>query len=295
MPIGSSLFTRRSALPRVTPQNFDYSPGVVALMKHCEALVREICSSNLMKSTRRVGATQDQPALSLSGQIRGGVRALEDADRSVFLTLDSVVPRRAHVLDLGCGYGMATHWLATFTDTRTFWGVDYDENKIRVAQRSAPNHPRIEFTHGDLLTCDYPPGDAVLLLDVCTIGRRRNNWRSSPKHGRRCAPADDWSYDGNARAESAEHRNIHRWEEFATRMGMNRTKEGLHFQTLVEMETMLKCAGFARWELQPGAGNDSNVMLVAMGITRYRRKHVQHFHHANYFARCGRTRSTSSL
>jgi hypothetical protein len=29
------------ALPRVTPQNFDYSQGVVPLMKHCEAIVRE--------------------------------------------------------------------------------------------------------------------------------------------------------------------------------------------------------------------------------------------------------------
>jgi chemotaxis methyl-accepting protein methylase len=44
--------------------------------------------------------------------------------------------------------------------------VDYDEEKIRVAQRSAPDHPRIHFTQGDLLTGEYPDGDAVLLLDV---------------------------------------------------------------------------------------------------------------------------------
>ena len=66
-----------------------------------------------------------------------------------------------------------------------------------------------------------------------------------------------------ARAESAEHQNVHRWEKFATRMGMNRTKEGLHFQTRAELEAMLKRAGFARWEIQAGAGNDSNVMFVA--------------------------------
>jgi len=65
------------------------------------------------------------------------------------------------------------------------------------------------------------------------------------------------------RAENAAHRRIHRWEQFATRMGMNRTQEGLHFQTQAELEAMLQRAGFAAWEIKPEAGRDSNVMLVA--------------------------------
>ena len=44
---------------------------------------------------------------------------------------------------------------------------------------------------------------------------------------------------------------------------MNRTKEGLHFLTLAELEAALKNAGFASWEIKRNAGNDSNVMLVA--------------------------------
>lgn len=67
-----------------------------------------------------------------------------------------------------------------------------------------------------------------------------------------------------ARADDEAHRRIHRWEKFATRVGMNRTKEGLHFQTQAELEGMLRAAGFARWEVKAGAGNDSNVMIVAM-------------------------------
>jgi uncharacterized protein len=173
------------------------------------------------------------------------------------------VPRRAHVLDLGCGYGMATHWLATFTDTRTFWSVDYDEDKIRVAQRSAPGSPRIKFTHGDLLTCDYPACDAVLLLDVLhywTAEKQQailTKARQALRFGGRLVLRD------GARSETVAHRKVHRWEEFATRMGMNRTKEGLHFQTQAELEGMLQRAGFTRWETKNGAGNDSNVMLVA--------------------------------
>ena len=84
----------------------------------------------------------------------------------VFPALDAVVPRQGFILDLGCGYGLATHWLACFTDTRTFLGVDYDEDKIRVAQRTAPEHPRIQFESGDILEREYPACDAILLLDV---------------------------------------------------------------------------------------------------------------------------------
>jgi hypothetical protein len=67
-----------------------------------------------------------------------------------------------------------------------------------------------------------------------------------------------------ARAHDEPHQRVHRWEVFATRVGMNRTKEGLHFQTRMEMEAMLDRAGFPRWGVKRGAGNDSNVMILAL-------------------------------
>lgn len=252
------------AMPRVTPQNFDYSLGVVALMKHCEALVRDELQKQLDEvNTPRVVRRKINRLYRYQGKyVEEFVRWKMKLD-PFFLTLDAVVPRRAHVLDLGCGYGMATHWLATFTDTRTFWGVDYDEDKIRVAQRSAPNHPRIEFTHGDLLTGEYPPCDAVLLLDVLHYWTAEKQLAILTKARQALRSGGRLVLRDGARAETDAHRKIHRWEEFATRVGMNRTKEGLHFQTQAELETLLKRAGFSRWEIKTGAGNDSNIMLVA--------------------------------
>jgi O-methyltransferase involved in polyketide biosynthesis len=66
-----------------------------------------------------------------------------------------------------------------------------------------------------------------------------------------------------ARSETVAHRKVHRWEKFATWVGMNQTTEGLHFQTQTELEAMLQRAGFARWEIKNAAGKDSNVMLLA--------------------------------
>lgn len=252
------------ALPRITPQNFDYAQGVVPLMKHCETIVRVALQEQLDAiNTPRVVRRKVERLYRYQGiYVEQFVKWKMKLD-PFFLKLDSVVPRQAHVLDLGCGYGMASHWLAAFTDTRTFWGVDYDEDKIRVAQRSATEIARIKFAQGDLLECDLPPADAALLLDVLHYWIPEKQQLILNKVRQALRPGGRLILRDGARTESAEHRNIHRWEVFATRLGMNRTKEGLHFQTLGEMEAMLKRAGFTRWELQPGAGNDSNVMLVA--------------------------------
>ncbi len=253
------------ALPRVTPQTFDYSQGVVPLMKHCETMVRD-------------GLQKELDAINTPRVVRRKVARLYRYQRvmveqfvywkmrcdPMFAVLDSVVPRQGLVLDLGCGYGIATHWLACFTDQRTFWGLDYDEEKIRVAQRSAPGHPRIRFESGDILEREYPTCEVVLLLDVLHYWTADKQQLILNKARHALRPGGLLVLRDGARADDEAHRRIHRWEKFATRVGMNRTKEGLHFQTQAELEGMLRAAGFARWEVKAGAGNDSNVMIVAM-------------------------------
>lgn len=252
------------ALPRITPQNFDYSQGVGPLLKHCEEIVRAGLQNELDEiNTSRVVLRKVKRLYRYQGiSVEQFVKWKMKLD-PLFLALDAVVPRQAQVLDLGCGYGLATHWLATFTDTRTFVGIDYDEDKIRVAQQSAREHKRIRFDLGDILEVEYPGCDVVLLLDVLHYWTAEKQQLILDKARRALRPGGRLVLRDGARSETEAHRKVQRWEKFATRMGMNRTQEGLHFQTQAELEAMLQRAGFVRWELKPGAGNDSNVMLVA--------------------------------
>jgi hypothetical protein len=254
-----------ATLPRMTPQNFDYSQGVVPLMKHCETRgAHRVAGSNSTPSTPRASCGGNQAALSLPRQIyvEQFVKWKMKLD-PFFLALDAVVPRRRTCWIWVCGYGMASHWLATFTDTRTFWGVDYDEEKIRVAQRSAREVRASSSPKAICWTCGYPAGDAVLaarraaLLDGGETAAHPDQVRQALRPGGRLIFRD------GARAESEAHRKVHRWEEFATRVGMNRTKEGLHFQSLAELEAMLRRQVLPAGNCKTGAGNDSNVMLVA--------------------------------
>lgn len=253
------------ACPRITPSTFDYSQGVVPLMKHSEAVVRAELQAQLDHlNTPRIVRRK------VRRLYRGHGRFVEQFVRwklkldPMFAVLDRVVPRQGRVLDLGCGYGLAMQWLACFTDGRTLLGMDYDEGKIHVAQQTADRGQRIRFEAADILDADYPACDTVLLLDVLhyfTPARQQiilNKVRQALSPGGRLVLRD------GAKGDSVEHARVYRWETFATRMGLNRASEGLHFQTKEELEVMLERAGFARHAIQRGAGSDSNVMLIAL-------------------------------
>jgi 1-acyl-sn-glycerol-3-phosphate acyltransferase len=253
------------AWPRVTPQNFDYSQGSAALMRHCETIVRDALQKQLDEmNTPRVVRRKVQRLYRYQGKFVEQFVHWKMKMDPMFGALDEVVPRHGFVLDLGCGYGMATHWLAQFTDARTFLGLDYDENKIRVARRTAPESPRIKFQTADILNCDYPPCDTILLLDVLHYWTPEKQQLILNKARLALRPGGKLILRDAARAENTAHRRVTFWEKIATRLGHNKTLEGLHFQTRAELESALRCAGFAQIEIKPGAGRDSNVLLVAM-------------------------------
>jgi 1-acyl-sn-glycerol-3-phosphate acyltransferase len=252
------------ALPRVTPQTFDYNLGARALMKQCETLMHDALQKQLDElNTPRVVRRKVARLYRYQGKFIEQFVYWKMKTDPVFESLDAVVPRQGFILDLGCGYGMATHWLACFTDGRTFLGVDYDEDKIRVAQRTAPEHPRIKFESRDILNWEYPACDTVLLLDVLHYWTPEKQQLILNKARQALRPGGRLVLRDGAREESDAHRRVHRWETFATRIGHNKTEEGLHFQTLAEMTAALQRAGFARWDIKREAGRDSNVLLIA--------------------------------
>ena len=253
-----------TALPRVTPQNFDYSQGSVALMRHCENIVRNALQKELDAiNTPRVLRRKVTRLYRYQGKFVEQFVHFKMKVDPMFDVLDAVVPRTGAVLDLGCGYGIVTHWLAYFTDGRTFLGVDYDEKKIRIARRTAPEIGRIQFEAHNLLDWEYPPCDTALLLDVLHYWTPDKQQRILDKARRALRPGGRLILREGARAEDEGHRRVHFWEKVTTRFGHNRTVEGLHFQTRAELEAMLRRAGFTHWEFKPGGGRDSNVMLVA--------------------------------
>ena len=253
------------ALPRITPETFDYSNGSLALMRHCQSIVREALQNQLdILNTPKVVRRKVNRLYRYQGKFVELFVHWKMRTDPLFDQLDVVVPRRGHILDLGCGYGIASHWLSFYTDKRTFLGIDYDPDKIRVAQRTAPGHPRIQFEQRDILNWEYPACDVVLLLDVLHYWTPEKQHRVLRQARRALRPGGLLVLRDAASSESSAHRRIHFWEKIATTIGHNKTEEGLHFQTLTQMQDAVRLAGFARVEVKHGAGRGSNLLLVAL-------------------------------
>jgi len=110
---------------------------------------------------------------------------------------------------------------------------------------------------------DYPPCDAVLLLDVLHYWTPDKQQKILEKARRALRHGGKLILRDGAKAGDAAHKSIHRWEVFATKAGLNHTREGLHFQTLAELQAALQGAGFGPCEIIREAGRGSNVLLVA--------------------------------
>lgn len=76
------------------------------------------------------------------------------------------LPKTGLILDLGCGYGLMSHWAALTGPERRIFGVDHDERKLSVARWTARFEQGLSFQLGDLLESDLPLAQAGLMLDI---------------------------------------------------------------------------------------------------------------------------------
>lgn len=79
---------------------------------------------------------------------------------------DKLVPRNATIMDVGCSYGQMSFMLGLLSPERQILGVDYDNEKIKIAQHSfLSKKTNTSFKCADMRTLDIPNVDVVLFND----------------------------------------------------------------------------------------------------------------------------------
>lgn len=157
---------RMKALPKITPSSFDYNLGSKALSKH----VAGVISSALQEETdlnntpnilrRKVGRLYRYQGVTVA------IKAQLSMRNRTLIKLHNLVPKSGLILDLGCGYGIVSQWLALASPKRTLLGIDNNPHKTHVAQHCASHNSSVDFKCCDYESDDLPSGcNAVLLLD----------------------------------------------------------------------------------------------------------------------------------
>ena len=83
-----------------------------------------------------------------------------------YSVFNDLVPEKAAVLDLGCGYGFLCYTLGFLSAQRVITGVDYDEDKVAVATNGYTRSERVQFHHADITRFEFGSYDTIILADV---------------------------------------------------------------------------------------------------------------------------------
>ena len=79
---------------------------------------------------------------------------------------NSILPLQGKITDVGCGYGFLANMLSFISEKRTIIGIDYDEEKIEVAQHCISRKPQVNFYTADITKHQFEKSDAFILSDV---------------------------------------------------------------------------------------------------------------------------------
>jgi 2-polyprenyl-3-methyl-5-hydroxy-6-metoxy-1,4-benzoquinol methylase len=77
-----------------------------------------------------------------------------------------LIAHRKNILDIGCGYGYLSFYLHYKNEERVITGIDYDEEKIQIAQNSYNKTEQLHFVYQDIMTADCGEQDVIFLNDI---------------------------------------------------------------------------------------------------------------------------------
>lgn len=80
-----------------------------------------------------------------------------------FEEIENKVPKKGKIIDLGCGDGVLTNYLALKEKGRDVLGIELNEERVKEADKGLEN---AKFVAGDILEEDFAKADCILLVHV---------------------------------------------------------------------------------------------------------------------------------
>ena len=80
-----------------------------------------------------------------------------------FSKIETYIPKKGFIIDLGCGHGLLANLLGLTSDQREVLGLEINKNRIKYANIGIKN---TKFISGDITKIDIPQADHIIFTHV---------------------------------------------------------------------------------------------------------------------------------
>jgi 2-polyprenyl-6-hydroxyphenyl methylase/3-demethylubiquinone-9 3-methyltransferase len=83
--------------------------------------------------------------------------------------LDRIVPKKGTIVEIGCGHGIISNYLALASNERRVVGIDIDPERIAIARGAANGRKNIEYFLGEFRNYPLAGAEMVILFGVLLL------------------------------------------------------------------------------------------------------------------------------
>jgi len=154
-------------LPRITPDDTKFGTTYQEKSKN----IRRYFTEELKQLASQVETPQyfQQPLFSnflFKGPILEWYMKIKVRLENNYQMFVDILPKKGNIMDIGCGYGFLAYMLGYTSKERRVTGIDYDEEKISIAQNGYHKPANTSFLTANAVDYDFPSQDAIILNDV---------------------------------------------------------------------------------------------------------------------------------
>ena len=183
-------------------------------------------------------------------------------ERKNFDFYNRLIGSRKRIVDVGCGYGYLSIFLNYFDPSREIIGMDYDEDKVAVADNCIKKSDGLRFQTADIREWDIPEADVYFFNDVIHYLRPEEQMDLLKKVNTRLGENGiivirDGIIEFQDRLKNTKLTEIlsTKWFKF------NKTTNDLSFLSATEIERFATENGFG-FELIEHSSKTSNVLMI---------------------------------
>ncbi|NIJ55120.1 1-acyl-sn-glycerol-3-phosphate acyltransferase [Dyadobacter arcticus] len=181
---------------------------------------------------------------------------------SNFTAYNEWIGDRKAIMDIGCGYGYLSFYLHYKDEARVITGIDYDDEKIVIAQNSYNKTTHLQFIAQDAMTINIASQDVIFLNDILHYLSQEKQLNLLS----RCAAALNpggiiFIRDGITDLKDR-HQKTQTTEALSTGLfSFNKKEEEFHFFSSYDISQFAKKHQLS-YEMKEHSSNTSNVLFI---------------------------------